>query len=99
MTRGGVDSERTSPVFHRFLRSPIPRITFLIGSFLFCVRAYLVQFMCQNISSTKENFMLPEQREVLDEIIVKIRAGRIRRRTFLERAMVAGLSSSAAISL
>jgi multiple sugar transport system substrate-binding protein len=43
--------------------------------------------------------MLPEQREVLDEIIVKIRAGRIRRRTFLERAMVAGLSSSAAISL
>jgi multiple sugar transport system substrate-binding protein len=43
--------------------------------------------------------MLPEQREVLDEIIVKIRAGRIRRRTFLERAMIAGLSSSAAISL
>jgi len=43
--------------------------------------------------------MYPEQREVLDEIIVKIRAGRIKRRTFLERAMVAGLSSSAAISL
>jgi multiple sugar transport system substrate-binding protein len=43
--------------------------------------------------------MYPEQREVLDEIIVKIRAGRIKRRTFLERAMVVGLSSSAAISL
>lgn len=43
--------------------------------------------------------MFPEQREVLDEIIVKIRAGRIKRRTFLERAMIAGLSSSAAISL
>jgi multiple sugar transport system substrate-binding protein len=43
--------------------------------------------------------MYPEQREVLDEIIVKIRAGRIKRRTFLERAMVAGLSSSAALSL
>jgi multiple sugar transport system substrate-binding protein len=43
--------------------------------------------------------MLPEQREVLDEIIVKIRSGRMKRRTFLERAIAVGLSSGAAISL
>jgi multiple sugar transport system substrate-binding protein len=43
--------------------------------------------------------MVHEQREVLDEIIVKIRAGRMKRRTFLERAMAVGLSSTAAISL
>jgi multiple sugar transport system substrate-binding protein len=43
--------------------------------------------------------MHPEKREVIDEIIVKIRAGRITRRTFLERAMAVGLSSTAAVSL
>lgn len=43
--------------------------------------------------------MNPEQREVLDEIIVKIRAGRITRRTFLERAIAVGLTTTAAGSL
>jgi multiple sugar transport system substrate-binding protein len=43
--------------------------------------------------------MNPEQGEVIDEIITKIRAGRMTRRTFLERAVAAGLSSSAAASL
>jgi multiple sugar transport system substrate-binding protein len=43
--------------------------------------------------------MVPEQREELDEIIVKIRAGRMSRRTFLERAIAVGLSSSVAASL
>ena len=43
--------------------------------------------------------MVPEQREALDEIIVKIRAGRISRRTFLERAVAIGLTSSVAGSL
>ncbi len=43
--------------------------------------------------------MVPEQREALDEIIVKIRVGRMTRRTFLERAVAIGLSSSVAGSL
>ncbi len=43
--------------------------------------------------------MIPEQREALDEIIVKIRAGRITRRTFLERAIALGLTSTVAGSL
>jgi trehalose/maltose transport system substrate-binding protein len=43
--------------------------------------------------------MIPEQREVLDEIITKIRAGRLTRRSFLERAVAVGLSSTAAVSL
>jgi multiple sugar transport system substrate-binding protein len=43
--------------------------------------------------------MISQQREALDEIIVKMRAGRMTRRTFLERAVAIGLSSSAAISL
>src|SRR5712691_1911392 len=43
--------------------------------------------------------MIHEQREALDEIIVKIRAGRMTRRTFLERAVAIGLSSSVAASL
>ena len=43
--------------------------------------------------------MVPEQREALDEIIVKIRSGRMKRRTFLERAIALGLSSSVAGSL
>jgi len=43
--------------------------------------------------------MVPEQREALDEIVVKIRAGRITRRTFLERAIALGLTSSVAGSL
>src|SRR6266566_2814109 len=43
--------------------------------------------------------MVPEQREALDEIIVKIRAGRMTRRTFLERAIAIGLTSSVAGSL
>lgn len=43
--------------------------------------------------------MVPEQRDVLDEIITKIRAGRLTRRSFLERAVAVGLSSTAAVSL
>ncbi len=43
--------------------------------------------------------MFPEQREALDEIIVKMRSGRMTRRTFLERALAVGLTSSAAVSL
>jgi multiple sugar transport system substrate-binding protein len=43
--------------------------------------------------------MVPEQREALDEMIVKIRAGRLSRRTFLERAVAIGLTSSVAGSL
>lgn len=43
--------------------------------------------------------MIPEQREALDEILVKICAGRITRRTFLERAVALGLTSTVAGSL
>lgn len=43
--------------------------------------------------------MIAEQREALDEIITKIRAGRLTRRSFLERAVAVGLSSTAAVSL
>jgi multiple sugar transport system substrate-binding protein len=43
--------------------------------------------------------MIPEQREALNEAIVKIRAGRITRRTFLERVGAIGLSSTVAVSL
>ena len=43
--------------------------------------------------------MILEQGEVIDEIITKIRAGRMTRRTFLERAMAVGVSSTAAVSL
>jgi multiple sugar transport system substrate-binding protein len=43
--------------------------------------------------------MVPEQRDALDEIIVKIRSGRMKRRTFLERAVALGLSTTAAGSL
>src|SRR5260370_33137599 len=43
--------------------------------------------------------MVPEQREALDEIIVKIRSGRMKRRTFLERTIALGLSSTVAGSL
>jgi multiple sugar transport system substrate-binding protein len=43
--------------------------------------------------------MLPEQYEVLDENLVKIRAGRMTRRTFVERAVALGLGSSAIASL
>lgn len=43
--------------------------------------------------------MVPEQRDALDEIVVKIRAGRMTRRTFLERAVAIGLSTAAAGSL
>lgn len=43
--------------------------------------------------------MIPEQREALDEAIVKIRAGRISRRTFLERTVALGLSIPAAAAL
>jgi len=49
--------------------------------------------------SKGEMQMIPEQGEVIDEIITKIRAGRITRRTFLERAVAVGLSSSVAASL
>ncbi|HEV7237409.1 MAG TPA: ABC transporter substrate-binding protein [Ktedonobacteraceae bacterium] len=43
--------------------------------------------------------MVPEQRDALDEIISKIRSGRMNRRTFLERAIAVGLSTSAAATL
>ncbi|GCE18322.1 ABC transporter substrate-binding protein [Dictyobacter kobayashii] len=43
--------------------------------------------------------MIPEQREALDTIVTSIRSGRMTRRTFLERAMAAGLSGSVAVSL
>ena len=43
--------------------------------------------------------MYLEQGEVIDEIITKIRNGRITRRTFLERAVAVGLTSTAAVSL
>ena len=43
--------------------------------------------------------MYLEQGEVIDEIITKIRNGRITRRTFLERAIAVGLTSTAAVSL
>ncbi len=43
--------------------------------------------------------MVPEQREALDEIVTKMQAGRISRRTFLERTVALGLASSAAVSL
>ena len=43
--------------------------------------------------------MVPEQRDALDEIIVKIRSGRMTRRSFLERAVAIGLSTAAAGSL
>jgi multiple sugar transport system substrate-binding protein len=43
--------------------------------------------------------MVPEQREVLDEIVIKARTGRMKRRTFLERALAIGLTSSVAGSL
>ncbi|HLZ60841.1 MAG TPA: ABC transporter substrate-binding protein [Ktedonosporobacter sp.] len=43
--------------------------------------------------------MILEQGEFIDEIITKIRSGRMKRRTFLERALAIGLSSSAAVSL
>lgn len=43
--------------------------------------------------------MIPEQREALDEIIVKMRSGRMTRRTFLERAAAIGLTSTVAGSL
>jgi multiple sugar transport system substrate-binding protein len=43
--------------------------------------------------------MIPEKRQALDEIITKIRSGRMSRRSFLERAAVIGISSSAAVSL
>jgi multiple sugar transport system substrate-binding protein len=40
-----------------------------------------------------------EQNDIIDEIIIKIRAGRMNRRTFLERAVAVGLTSTAAMSL
>lgn len=43
--------------------------------------------------------MNSERREVLDNIARSMRAGRMRRRTFLERAVALGLTSSAALSL
>src|SRR5258708_10582500 len=43
--------------------------------------------------------MVPEQREPLDDLIVKIRAGRMTRRTFLQRAVAIGLTTSVAGSL
>lgn len=43
--------------------------------------------------------MLAEQRQLLDEGLHKILTGRMTRRSFIERALYAGLSSSAAVSL
>jgi multiple sugar transport system substrate-binding protein len=47
----------------------------------------------------KECAMGLERREILDEIVMHARAGRMNRRTFLERAIAIGLSMSAATSL
>jgi len=49
--------------------------------------------------SKGETHMILEQGEVIDEIITKIRAGRMTRRTFLERAVAVGLSTTVAASL
>src|SRR5947209_2768992 len=46
-----------------------------------------------------ERIILAEQRELLDESLLKISAGRMTRRSFLECAIRVGLSSSAAVSL
>jgi trehalose/maltose transport system substrate-binding protein len=43
--------------------------------------------------------MFSDQRSEMNEIIARIRAGRLTRRSFLERAVAVGLSSSAAVSL
>jgi multiple sugar transport system substrate-binding protein len=43
--------------------------------------------------------MRPEQREALDNLLVRMHAGRMKRRTFLENALAIGLTSSAAQSL
>lgn len=43
--------------------------------------------------------MIHEQRQALDEMITKMRSGRLTRRSFMQRAAVVGLSSSAAMSL
>jgi multiple sugar transport system substrate-binding protein len=43
--------------------------------------------------------MVPQQREALDEAITKIRAGRVSRRTFIERIVALGFTSTAAVSL
>ena len=43
--------------------------------------------------------MLLEQRLAFDELIIKLRSGRVTRRTFLERAWAVGLSSTSALSL
>ena len=43
--------------------------------------------------------MVPEQREALDDLIVKMRSGRVTRRSFLERAIAIGLTSTVAGSL
>ncbi|GCE48117.1 carbohydrate ABC transporter substrate-binding protein (CUT1 family) [Thermosporothrix hazakensis] len=43
--------------------------------------------------------MFREQREALDEIVTKMRSGRMKRRTFMERALAVGLTASAAMSL
>src|SRR5207244_12314496 len=52
-----------------------------------------------SLSIQRRTHMILEQGEVINETITKIRAGRITRRTFLERAVAVGLSSSAAVSL
>src|SRR6266581_1319433 len=43
--------------------------------------------------------MRAEQRQALDNILVQMRAGRMKRRTFLENALALGLTSSVAQSL
>src|SRR5579859_1186341 len=65
-----------------------------------------MQFLAGTLASTvsslvpKENGdMIPEQREALDDLIVKMRAGRMTRRTFMERAVAIGLTSTVAGSL
>src|SRR5436309_6273490 len=52
-----------------------------------------------SLSIQRRTHMILEQGEVINETITKIRAGRITRRTFLERAIAVGLTSSAAVSL
>ncbi|MBV9688745.1 MAG: hypothetical protein JO202_03435 [Ktedonobacteraceae bacterium] len=43
--------------------------------------------------------MIPEQHLVFNELITKLRSGRVTRRTFLEQARALGLSFASALSL
>lgn len=43
--------------------------------------------------------MIPEQRLAFDELLTRLRSGRVTRRTFLERALALGLSFASALSV